>query len=73
VSAYSIWFFTNRREPTQATALAASEKAQRGGLKPDDDHFCGLPQCTSTGGGCRIRRALGVACVYRGDYTWPKD
>lgn len=73
MATYSIMFFTNRCEPTKATALAASEKAQRGGLKPSADHFCGVDACKSANGGCRIRRKFNVACAYYGDYTWPKS
>jgi hypothetical protein len=73
VSTYTIFFFTNRREPSKATAIAASEKAQRGGLKPVAEHFCGVDECKSVNGGCHIRRKFKVACTYAGDYTWPKD
>lgn len=73
MASYSIWFFTNRKEPDALTARVAADKAKRGGLTPIADHFCGVDACKRDNGGCRIQRQFKVACVYTGDYTWPKN
>ena len=73
MTTYAISFFLNRKKPTQLRCDAAADKAKRGGLKPMSGHFCGIDACTTSIGGCRIERQFGVACVYTGTFTFPKD